>query len=128
MRNQCSRLCFRLTFSKTIEKKKIFVSKHVYVVNLNPAVITLTFEATIDIHDTVRYNRTWWRSTALLGIISFSTRSKVRISLLGPRLYSFIASSCIPHRIVDIDASPNSSVFTAGSMLTTYPWSETKIF
>ena len=38
--------------------RKMFVSKHVYVVNLDPALITLTFGATIDIHDTMRYNRT----------------------------------------------------------------------
>ena len=55
MRNQCSQRCFRITFSKTIEKKKIFVSKHVHVVNLDPAVMTLAFGASIDIHDTVRY-------------------------------------------------------------------------
>ena len=67
----------------------MFVSKHVYVVNLDPAVMTLKFGASIDNHDTVRYNRTRWR-----------------ISLLGPRPYSLIASSYIPHRIVDINASP----------------------
>ena len=89
----------------------MFVSKHVYVVNIVPAVMTLAFGASIDIHDTVRYNRTRWRSTALVRIISFSTRSKVRISLLGPRPYSFIASSYIPHRIVDIVFSPKYQSF-----------------
>ena len=72
----------------------MFVSKHVYVVNLDPAVMTLTFRASIDIHDTVWYNRTRWS-----------------ISLLGPRPYSFIASSYIPHRIMDIDSSPKSQSF-----------------
>ena len=36
----------------------MFISKHVYVVNLDPAVMTLTFGASIDIHDIVQYNRT----------------------------------------------------------------------
>ena len=41
---------------ETIEKfKKIYVSDHEYVVNLDPAVKTLLFGASIDIHDTVRY-------------------------------------------------------------------------
>ena len=40
----------------TIEKfKKSFVWDHVYVVSLDPAVITLLFGASIDIHDAVRY-------------------------------------------------------------------------
>ena len=40
---------------ETIEKFKIYVSDHEYVVNFDPAVKTLLFGASIDIHDTVRY-------------------------------------------------------------------------
>ena len=41
---------------ETIEKfKNIFVSNHEYVVNLDPAVITLLFGASIDIYYAVRY-------------------------------------------------------------------------
>ena len=41
---------------ETIEKfKKIIISDHEYVVNLDPAVKTLLFGASIDIHDTVMY-------------------------------------------------------------------------
>ena len=41
---------------ETIEKfKKIYVSDHEYVVNLDPSVKTLIFGARIDIHDAVRY-------------------------------------------------------------------------
>ena len=36
----------------------MFVLKHVYVVNLALAVMTLAFGVSIDIQDTVRYNRT----------------------------------------------------------------------
>ena len=39
-----------------IEKfKKMYVSDHEYVVNLDPSVKTLLFGASIDIHDAVRY-------------------------------------------------------------------------
>ena len=34
---------------------RIIISDHEYVVNLNPAVKTLLFRASIDIHDAVRY-------------------------------------------------------------------------
>ena len=45
---------------ETIEKfKNIFVSNHEYVVNLDPAVITLLFGASIDIYYVVRYIRAW---------------------------------------------------------------------
>ena len=41
---------------ETIEKfKKMYVSDHEYVVNLDPSVKTLLFGASIDIHDAVRY-------------------------------------------------------------------------
>ena len=33
----------------------MFISKHVYIVNLNPAVMTLPFGANIDMLNTVRY-------------------------------------------------------------------------
>jgi hypothetical protein len=44
-------------YAKTIEKKKIFVLEHVFVVNLDPTVMTLPFRANIDIHDMVRYKK-----------------------------------------------------------------------
>ena len=41
---------------ETMEKfKKYMCSDHEYAVNLDPAVKTLLFGASIDIHDTVRY-------------------------------------------------------------------------
>ena len=79
MHNQCSRLCFRLIFSKTIDKKKnICFKTHVYVVNLDPTVMTLPFRATIDIYDRVQYN-------------------SARTPSSGP---------IVPHCVVDINASP----------------------
>jgi len=40
---------------KPLRSLKIFISGYVYVVNLDLAVITLLFGASIDIHDAVRY-------------------------------------------------------------------------
>ena len=90
---------FQAHFLQNHREEKIFVSKHVYVVNLDPTVITLTFGATIDIHDTVRYNRTRWRSTALVRIISFLTGSKgvdfiIETKTVLLHQYSFITSLC----------------------------------
>ena len=56
----------------------MFVSKHVYVVNLDPAVMTLTFRASIDIHDTVRYNRTRDRSSGRAAAVASTPGSRAQ--------------------------------------------------
>ena len=61
----------------------MFVSKHVYVVNLDPAVMTLTFRASIDIHDTVRYNRTRDRSSGRAAAVASTPGSRVQAATEG---------------------------------------------
>jgi hypothetical protein len=53
--------------------------------------MTLPFGANINIHDTVRY-KDLMKEYSLGPIVASSPRSKVRISSLGPRPYSFIMS------------------------------------
>ena len=111
MRNQCSRLCFRLTFSKTIEKKKCLFR------NMSMS-LTLTLR--------------WWHWHS--GLVLTST---TQCGTIGPDEgfhywdQDRTPSSC-PHIYCTASwismLAPNSRVFTEGSRLTTYSWSETYIF
>jgi hypothetical protein len=117
---------FQTLYAKTIKKKKIFVSEHVSVVNLDDAVMTLPFEVNIDIRDTVRYRD-------VMKEYGLGPNGDILTSLKGEDFFTgtkivLLHHILIPHRVANIILAPNGNVFTVWSKLTTDICSETKIF
>jgi hypothetical protein len=52
--NQGSQLYFKLNMLRPSRSKKVFILEHLSIVNLDTAVMTLSFRVNIDICDTVR--------------------------------------------------------------------------
>ena len=115
---------FRLTL-KVSRIKKIYVSENVWVINLGFVVMVLPFGFYV-ISTTRCGIKMWWRGTPLIPMTKSTPLSEVRMPPLGPRSYTFIMFLfCIVSRISML--APNGSIITAGSRLTTYSYSETKI-
>ena len=133
-------LCFRLNIQKPSRRKKLYFG-NVYVVNLDPAVMTLHFWGT-----------RWGTSTSPIDWSQHQHLQLIRTHHLAQTAWSLICFQCtdghdacakccirinrkcwccdqpigyflVPHRV-----SLKGSAITAGPMLTTYTCSEIKIF
>jgi GTPase SAR1 family protein len=111
---------------KPSRRRKMFISEHVSVVNLDPTVMTLPFEANIDIRDTVRYKD-------VMKEYGRGPNGGILTSLKGEDFFNgtkvvLLHHILISHRVANIMLAPNNSVITAWSRLTTDTCSEIKIF